>query len=143
MAALTPTAAEVLPGTTAVINKNYYFGATVTAGKVVYLDSSNLLQLADAGSASTDAVFGIALNGGGAGQPGIVQTGGLITMGATAAMSIGKIYILSDTAGSMDPVDDAVTAGTVYCSVIGVAVSASSLLMGIINSGVEFAADVA
>ena len=46
------------------------------------------------------------------------------------------------TAGGIMPIDDAVSSGTLYCSVLGVAISASILRMGIINSGVEYAADV-
>jgi hypothetical protein len=144
MADLSITAAEVLPGSDAVKISGYNFGATVTQGKVVYLDSSdnNDAKLADASDASLDAAYGIALNAGGDGQPAVIQTGGSITLGASASLSVGKVYVLSDTAGGIMPIDDAVAAGTLYCTVLGVATSASVLKMGIIVSGVEYAADV-
>lgn len=141
MADLSITAANVAASTNAVLNKAYNFGATVTAGKALILDSSDSeLKLADASDAALDTVFGIALNGGADGQPGVVQTGGDINLGAT--LSVGKVYVLSGTAGGIMPIDDAVASGTLYCSVIGVAISTSILRMGIINSGVEYAADV-
>lgn len=141
MADLSITAANVAASTDAVFNKHYNFGATVTQGQVLILDSSdNELKLADASDATLDAVFGIALNAGADGQPAIVQTGGDINLGAT--LSVGKVYVLSDTAGGIMPIDDAVAAGTLYCSLLGVAISTSILRMGILNSGVEYAADV-
>ena len=95
MADLSVTAASVAASTDAVLNKSYNFGATVTAGQVLILDSSDSeLKLADASDSTLDTVFGIALNGGADGQPGVVQTGGDINLGAT--LSVGKVYVLSD-----------------------------------------------
>jgi hypothetical protein len=141
MADLTVTAANVAASTDAIKNSSYNYGETVTAGQLVYLDSSdNELKLVDVNASTTDAIFGVALNGGGDGQPATVQTGGVINLGAT--LSIGKVYMGSTTAGGIMPIDDAVAAGTVYASLLGIATSASLLQMGIINSGVEYAADV-
>lgn len=144
MANLSITATEVLKITgSTVINTSYNFGEQVTQGEVVYLDSSDSeLKLADASDAALDVVFGIALNAGEDGQPAAVATGGTVTIGASASMSVGKVYVLSTTAGAIMPIDDAVASGTVYASIIGVAISASVLQIGIINSGVEYAADV-
>jgi len=141
MADLSITAAEVLPGTSAVKNSNYNYGATITQGKVLCV-VSGVLQLADASDAGLDTVIGFALTSGASGQPGTIQTGGFVTLGASASLSTGKVYVLSGTPGGIMPIDDAVAAGTLYATVLGVAVSSSSLQIGIINTGVEYAADV-
>lgn len=107
MADISITPASVLvSGTTATINRSYNFGATITAGQVVYLDTATSTwkladqNLAAAGNGLSDT-RGIALCGGSSGQPAAVctlDTAG-ITIGATVVN--GASYYLSDTAGGI------------------------------------------
>ncbi len=109
-------------------------GGTITAGMACYLDTAtNTLKAADANlSAAAATVKGIAAHGASAGQPLRVQTTGSITIGGTVVLA--TIYVLSPTtAGSIVP--DADAASGSYCSIIGVATSASVLALSIFNSG--------
>lgn len=116
-------------------------GATITAGKPVYLDTAeNKWKLADnnvsallAGSAG----LGIALCGASDGQPIAVHQGGDINIGAT--LTVGETYLVSATAGAIAPIADI---STNYVSVLGVAISASVLRMpqsGPIVTGIQHA----
>jgi hypothetical protein len=137
MADLTVTAAQVIDDPTFV--EKGTAGEAIDAGELVYKDAtaSGAFKLADCDdSAATAAAYGIAVNTAEAsGQPLSVQkTGGEITLGAGAAMTVGEIYLASDTAGKLAPEADISTQGD-YVSIIGVAKSASVLTMGILNSG--------
>ena len=135
MADLTITAANVVAGTNATV-RNEILGATVTAGQVVYLDSTdNRIKLADNNSATAAAraPHGIALNGGATGQPVRMLTGGDITIGAT--MTAGVAYYLSDTPGGICPVAD-LAAGE-YPTIIGIATSTTVLNVAIHSAGVS------
>jgi hypothetical protein len=136
MADLSITAASVLPGTNAIIDKSHAFGATVAQGKSVYLDSTtHKWGLADSNSGTVGVrqATGIALNAGSDGQPAAVQTGGQITIGAT--LTPGIEYFLSDTPGGICPVAD-VGSGEYVC-LIGVALSASVLDLNFKYTGVS------
>lgn len=121
MADLTITAANVVAGTGST-KKHGTAGASVTAGQVVYLDSStNTLKLADNDSA-TAAVrqpVGIALHAASSGQPLTYLSAGPITIGATVA--VGDILCLSSTAGGICPAAD-IASGD-YNTIIGIATS--------------------
>lgn len=132
MAAISVTATSVLPGTGAQIEYGL-LGATVTAGQSLYYDSSSSsYKLADANDTTATATFrGVALNGGVSGQPVAVQTGGLITIGATVVA--GEIYVLGATAGAIYPADD--LASGWYTSIIGVAATTGSIYINRFNSG--------
>jgi hypothetical protein len=137
MVDLTITAASVLPGSNA-RKKAGTSGATIAAGKVVYLDSTtNTWLLADSDSAtaaargSTDDL-GIALNGASAGQPVDVQVAGDVTLGAV--MTAGVTYYLSDDPGGICPIADLATGD--YYVVLGVAKSTSVLAFDPAYSGV-------
>lgn len=132
MAALVITAANVQPGAGAQIT-NGFFGATLTQGQLVYLDETdNRFKLADANSATAAArrIYGAALNAGANGQPGAVQRGGLVNLGAT--LVVGKTYCLGATPGSIVPIEDLLTGD--YVAILGVAKSASQLEINIHNS---------
>jgi hypothetical protein len=133
MADITVTAANVAPGTGAVVVTGT-FGETVTAGQAVYLKSSDSeWYLANADAATTDDVVGIALNGGANGQPGSVQTRGQITIGGTVA--IGTVYVLSAAAaGGIAPVAD--LAATNLVTVVGVGITAAIIDMHIKTTSV-------
>lgn len=134
MANLTITAANVLAGTgSSVVNGTA--GATITAGQVVYRDSStHTFKLADANSATAEvrSPLGIALNGASSGQPLAVLTGGDITIGAT--VTAGVAYYLSATAGGICPVADLTTGD--YPTVIGIAKSTTVITVDFVESGV-------
>jgi hypothetical protein len=127
--------AEVLPGTGAAY-VNGVAGAAVTAGQVCYLDAATKsFKLADANAtAATATVRGIAMHGATAGQPLTLQSGGDITLGAGAAMTVGGLYVLSGTPGGIAPVAELLAA--MYTTLLGVAVSATSLRLQVLNSGV-------
>ena len=133
MADLSITAANVVPGSDAV-RESGTAGATITAGQLVYLDTSDMkFKLADSNGASALRVpNGIALNGASNGQPLSIQKGGDITIGAT--LTAGVAYYLSDTPGGICPVAD-LGSGEYPC-IVGIAKSASVLSVNIQPSGV-------
>jgi hypothetical protein len=107
-------------------------GAAITAGQAIYLDSSSLVQKSDCDSASAaKTVYGVALNSAASGQPVAIQRTGNITIGATT--TAGKIYVLDGGAGGICPVDDLTSGDTVV--VIGVGISTTQIMLGILNSG--------
>lgn len=130
MADLTITAANVVSGSGAATQQGV-FGATVTAGQVVYSDANGLWQLADNDSVTATArhAVGIALNGGAINQPAVVQTAGPITIGAT--LTAGTDYYLSANPGGICPRTDLVTGKTVC--LLGLAASTT-----VLNIGIEF-----
>ena len=110
-------------------------GAAITAGQVLYLDSTtNTYKLADNNSATAAARSpdGIALNGAATGQPVEVLTRGRVTIGAT--MTAGVAYYLSATAGGICPVADLTTGH--YPTILGISVSTTVLDVLIHESGV-------
>ncbi|TDH35719.1 hypothetical protein E2A64_10305 [Pseudohoeflea suaedae] len=138
MADLTITAANVVSGANAKITHGTA-GETITAGQVVYLDSTTtgrwLLADTDSATAAVRAPGGIALNGASDGQPLAVQESGQITIGATIAA--GVAYYLSGTAGAICPVAD-VASGD-YPAIIGIGLSTSVLDIKIVAPNVQLA----
>jgi hypothetical protein len=133
MADISITAANVVAGSDAV-RESGTAGATVTAGQLVYLDTSDMkYKLADSnGAAALRVPNGIALNGASNGQPLSVQKGGDITIGGT--LTAGIPYFLSDTPGGLCPLPDIGTGE--YSCIIGIAKSTSVLAVNIQPSGV-------
>jgi hypothetical protein len=131
---LSLTAASVVP------SSGYTFvdgtaGETITAGQTLYFkDSDSRYWKADSDSATAAvrSLVGIALSGASAGQPIRVQTGGSITIGAT--VTVGEIYVLSDTAGGIMPEGDLEQGD--YVTIVGIATSSTVILLDITNSGV-------
>jgi hypothetical protein len=135
MADISITAANVVASATAVIRKEYNFGATVTAGQLVYLDTSNKWQLADADAAATGNgitdVRGIALCGGANNQPAaVVVEDSDFTPGGT--LTNGTAVYGSDNAGA---VTHDVPSTSSYPVVLGVAKSTSKLVLKPVASG--------
>jgi len=129
MADKTLTAASVVPSAGATLIKQYNFGASITAGQVVYLDANLTWQLADANASALTAAFvGIAVNGGAAGQPAVVATSDPAFTHGLAAVAAGDVLILSGTAGAIAPVADAASGW--YVGVVGVAISATQMVLG-------------
>jgi hypothetical protein len=131
---LTITAASVVPGVNAVIDKTRNAGATITAGQAVYLDTNNLWQLANAaGAAALRQAQGIALNSASSSQPLAVQTAGQITIGATVV--VGKVYVLSGAnAGGVAPSTDLVTGW--YTNTLGIGISTTVIALQFQYGGV-------
>jgi hypothetical protein len=134
MTALVITAASVVPGSDARIDRSRYAGATITAGQAVYLASDGRWALADDDSATAAAKIpgGIALNGASAGQPIDVQTSGSLTIGAT--MTAGLAYYLGATAGAIVPVADVTTGQNP--AIVGLSTSTTVLKLVLAASGV-------
>ena len=134
MSDLTITAASVVKGANARIDRNGFAGETITAGQAVVKNSSGYWVKADSNhaTAALNAATGIALNGASQYQPIDVQTDGFITIGAT--LTAGVAYYLSDTAGGICPVAD-VGSGE-KAQVIGIATSTTVLKLGFLASGV-------
>lgn len=141
MAAISVTAANVLkaiaqlglPGST--VETGNLFGATVTAGQVVYRDTvanSYKLKLAQA-TALANAAYGIALNGGADGQPADIIRSGLYNPGGTVV--VGMVYAVSSAAaGSIVPYSDLASAD--YVTIIGVGITSSLIYVNFSISGV-------
>lgn len=121
MADLSITAANVIPGTGAVIDKGKKAGGTVTAGMPVYLDSNNKWQAADADDATQAAASGIALNSAEDDQPLHVQTSGQIQLATSSLMTLGVVYVVSTTAGGIAPDTDLGTGD--FLTVVGVSLA--------------------
>ena len=139
MADITITAANVVASSTAVIRKEYNFGAAVTAGQLVYLDTSNKWQLSDADAASTGNgitdLRGIALCGGANNQPAaVVVEDSDFTPGGTLTNGI-AVYG-SDNAGAVT--HDVPGSGS-YPVSLGVAKSATKLVLKPVASGANIA----
>lgn len=137
MAAISITAASVIPSAQAVILSNYAFGATVTAGQVVYLNrSTNQWNLADSdGNLGTgiNDLRGIALNGGAINQPAQVCIYDPdFTPGGT--LSNGLAVYLFTTAGALSFADIPTTAA--YPVIMGLAKSTTKMVLNPIASGV-------
>jgi hypothetical protein len=124
MADLTVTAASVVSGAGSV-RESGTAGASITAGQVVYKDSSdsNKFKLADndSATAAVRSAYGIALHAAASGQPLSVHKEGPITIGATTA--VGEVYCLSSTAGAICPHADIGTGD--YNTIVGIGTSTS------------------
>lgn len=134
MADLSITASAVLAASTA-STKGGTAGATITAGQVVYKDSSDdkyKLADADSGTAAVRAPIGIALNGASDGQPLRVIQAGDLTM--NAVMTAGTAYYLSPTPGGIAPLADLLAGDDVV--LLGLAKSTTVLAVDIQISGV-------
>jgi hypothetical protein len=134
VADLSVTAASCVPGSNSrqVVG---FAGEAIAAGKAVYLSSTtNLWMLADSNSATAEARTpgGIALTGSATGQPVVVHTKGLLTLGAT--MTANTPYFLSDTAGGICPIAD-VGSGE-YLAQLGLSTSTTVIDVNIHTTGV-------
>jgi len=133
---LVPTVGEVLP-TSGQPTMQRNAGETVTAGQVVYLKAADdKFWLADANAEASADAKGIALHAALAGQPLKIQTDGPFTIGATAAMTVGEAYFLSETAGGICPRADVTSAWVCY---LGTATTAGVLKLAIDRAGATLA----
>ncbi|WP_420578785.1 hypothetical protein [Oceaniradius stylonematis] len=133
MADISITPANVIAAATATLEDGT-FGEAVDAGEVVYRDTSDgksKLADCDSGTAAAQVPRGIALNGGGDGQPGRFLTEGDLTVGEV--LTPGVSYYLSSTAGKICPYADLGSGDRVVH--VGVAKSASVLAVLFNDSG--------
>lgn len=113
-------------------------GVAVAQGLVVYRATATRdYRLARANSAVTAVVAGIMTAGGSANAKNVP----MLTEGVLEGLSgliVGETYVLSDSvAGNIMPISDLTTGD--YVCILGVAISATQLLVKIINSGVTHA----
>ncbi|MBY5503134.1 hypothetical protein HFO82_31670 [Rhizobium leguminosarum] len=141
MTDISVTASAVVAGASAQ-TKTGVAGAVLTAGDIVYLDSTTTgkWQLADSDAAAAEARgqtsnIGVALNTAALNQPVIVQVSGPVTLGAV--LTAGTGYYLSDTPGKLCPFADDV--GGDYITLMGLAASTSVLNIDVQYSGVASA----
>lgn len=118
---ITITAANVVPSANAKIKRGVA-GVALTAGQLVYLESSsNTLKLADSNSATEEVrkVAGYTINSAPVGGPVhyVYQDPALVLGGTTAK---GTIYILSATAGGIAPAADLTTGWYPHVLAVGV-----------------------
>lgn len=137
MADLSITAGSVLKGSNAK-TRTGTAGATITAGQVVYEDTSdsNKLKLADNDASSTTSnPVGIALHGAASGQPlTYVYEDDDFTPGGTLSLSAAAdtaVYCLSSTAGGICPFDD--LGASDYPVILFIAKSTSKAIMKILR----------
>jgi hypothetical protein len=101
-------------------------GEALTAGQALYKKAADSKWYkADCNSATAEVrvASAISLNGAAAGQPVVVQKGGVVTIGGT--LTAGVVYYLSGTAGGIRPVADNTTGD--YPQVIGMALTTANL----------------
>lgn len=138
MADLSITAASVLKSASGTQSIGTIAAATtVTAGKALYQLANGTYGLADSnGSSPANTFAGIALTGGGAGQPVLfcgADAGGF-TLGAT--VTVGATIYLSNTAGGLtETYADVASSSTVIA--VGVAVTASTINLTPVVGGVK------
>ena len=135
MSDISITAASVVAGSNAVIDRKSNAGETITAGQSVYKSSTTgkwMKADSNSGTAEARVPAGIALNGAALNQPLAVQTSGDITIGGT--LTAGVAVYQSDTPGGLCPVAD-VGSGE-YATLIGMPSSAAVLKIDIQASGV-------
>jgi hypothetical protein len=105
MTAVSLTATKIAP-VYAFDHEIYTFiaGTTITAGQAVALTiATGKLEVADAnGSGNAAQIRGIALNGGGAGDPIGVMKRGFIEGFTVSALAYDLVLYLSDTIGALD-----------------------------------------
>ena len=139
MSDLSVTAANVVAGSAAIINRNLLSAATITAGEAVYLDTTIATpawKLIDADAAVTGNEIatkkGIALNGASTGQPVAVDTYDTdFTPGAT--LTNGLAVYSSTTAGGITQADIPTTGA--YPTVLGIAKSTTKMVLNPTASG--------
>lgn len=105
--------------------------ATITAGDVVYLNTSTgKYALADSDLEPSAVVAGIALNGASSDQPFDFIKSGTLTVGSVA--TTGLVYYLSNTAGQFD---DAITLQGDRVTTLGIGLTSTTISINIHVSG--------
>jgi hypothetical protein len=134
MADVSITAGSVTADSTASLAQGTS-SANITAGKIVYRDSTDsyTIKLADTSTTTKAAAVGIALTGSSVGQPVVYCTSGTVNLGGNVLVR-GTVYSVADTAGGLRPVADNGAGDCV--TVVGVATATNTLKVSIIASSV-------
>ena len=135
MADVSFTAGSFVEGANAITEMGVA-GETITAGLAVYFKTSDskFWIASTVTSAATAAVAGYALNGAAADQPLKIQKEGDVTCDNLTLAVAGCVYVLS-AAGETAPHGD--LAADDYVTILGVALSTTSLRLAIAASGVQ------
>ncbi len=140
MAEHTPVAASVIPFANGVVVEGVS-GEALTAGDVVYRDSSDSNRLKKAqcdGTAAQAAAIGAVLGSApGAGQKIFVMTYGEITMGSAVYSASGLLLVVGATAGKTMTVDDAAFTTGAYLTFMGWSMSATRAFFAPRASGLQ------
>jgi hypothetical protein len=114
------------------------YGATISAGQPVYLDSSDSkYKLCDNNASSATATIrGIAMTPGVDTGYGYVATGGSVILVGTT-MAVGESYYAGATAGEIIP--DADVASGNYISRVGTAATTTQMDLAILATGIAHA----
>lgn len=142
---LTISAANVLPQSS-YGNVNYFSqyraGSTITAGKLVYLNTSSQwapTTTATAAGSGYGAIFGVAANGASLGQLLIVQIGGGIKLntGGSSTIVVGEYYRASQngTGGIASMSGYPVQTGA-YTGIVGYGAATDIITMAEVSNGV-------
>ena len=111
-------------------------GEAISAGQSIFPAADGELELAEKDQTAADAAAnGIALNDAAALQPITYIIRGTINMGAI--LSVGETYIVGAAPGGIAPEADAAVGN--FVTILGVAISANNLKIGILQSGVAHA----
>jgi hypothetical protein len=110
-------------------------GEAITAGQAVYNSAATTVKKAQTdGTSAEAAATGIALNGGGTGQPIVCAGEGARVTLAGATTAAGVIYYVSNGAGGICPIGDIGSAD--YVSALGYATdTAGAFTIRITNTG--------
>jgi predicted RecA/RadA family phage recombinase len=124
------------PGSAATVVRVVPYGATIAAGNVVYLDSTDsTYKLADANlSLAAAAATAIALTPGVSGGFGAIVTSGSVVLVGTT-MAVTETYLVGPTAGEIIPVGDLASGS--YQTRLGTATTATLLALSISASGIQ------
>jgi len=107
----------------------------VTAGQVVYRDTDGRYDPADAdASAAAAAAVGVALNSAAANQPLNIATAGALLANCSGLLA-GQIYCVASAAGDCEA-HSALTDDTDYVTIVGVALSTTTIKLIMVASGV-------
>lgn len=135
MADLTVVPANVKPGAD-LVTKRGIAGEAITAGQAVFKATDGEFELCEKDQAVEDAAcVGVALANAAPLQPFEYGITGTIDMGSILA--VGETYIVGAGPGGLAPEADGVTGN--FVTIVGVAISANNLKLGILQSGVAHA----
>lgn len=135
MADVSVTGASVIPASGSLVQA-VTAGATVTAGQVVYKDTSdsNQYKPADSDAAASAVGAGIAITDAEDEQPFVICTQGDLAVGTAGCVSIGTPYVVSSNAGGIAPFADAGSAN--YITHLGIATLDTTITLRVQSSGV-------
>lgn len=131
---LTPEPTTTVKGSGATTSSGIA-GETIAPGTVIYLKSSDNRYYATVRATSTEtaAIAGMCLTYSSAGQPCIIQTSGVIYVGA--ATIVGAPYVLGSAAGTV--AEHSSNASTnAYMSLLGFSTTNANIAITIVNTGV-------